>query len=583
MNVRLTAILSLAAAFLGLLILFWDRDGDTARERLEKARRAFRFNPARVDRLLIESSDLAIECRLRDGQWHLVRPIASRADPVAIERLLGALQELPRGNIILPPRRAPEAYAPYGLDHPRSRISIIEGTATNQILIGRRTPLGDGVYVRQSDHAGLARLDLSLLELIPNSADALRDRSLLSGDAASIERLDIRSPAGYIQLARNGQGEWRMFQPFTARADTAAVSALIEQLLACSVSLFVQDAVSDFAPYGLNSQSAVTAVLNTDSGNGSQMLSFGDPLPNAPSLVYARLQAEPSIYAVPLQIREALLIRPDSLRDRRIPGIGPETIRRIRIDEAEQLLEFSRDEDDLWHIEAPLRAPAEPEAIQTLLHSWSEVRLSDFEPISPTSPPPSFTRTIRIDSRDPKTPPVVLHLGPHPEQAGTARISIEGESSTAIAAPGCLLDFPMDPLQYRSLEVLSIPVDDIAGLRLTTPEQSIQLDRDPTTGQWTPPVPWLDNLLTALSPLRADSIITAENASSFLTNGWPQPELTLTVQMRGQSELAITLLVGPETPSTGSRPARIRGRNLFFTLSPITVEALSPPLPPGTE
>jgi len=581
MNLRLTAILSLIAAVLLLLILFWDRDGDTARERLEQARRAFRFNPERVEGLLIESSDLSIKCILKDGQWHLIHPITSRADPVAIERLLGALQELPRGNIILPQRRDPDAYTPYGLDNPRTRISIIEGTATNQILIGRRTPLGDGVYVRQSDHAGLARLQLSLLELIPNSADALRDRSLLSGDAAAIERLDIRSPAGYIQLARNGGGNWRMFQPFTARADTAGVSALIENLLACSVSQFVQDGVSDLAPYGLNSQSAVTAVLNTDSGNGSQMLSFGDPLPNAPALVYARLQAENSIYAVPATVRDALLIRPDSLRDRRIPGTEPEEIQRVRIEEGERLLEFSQDDDDQWHLTAPLRARADNNAIEALLQSWSKVRLTDFESSCSTSPPPPFIRTIEILTQDPKVPPVFLHLGPCNVNNEAVRIQIDGDSAAATATPSVLLDFSLDPLRYHSRDLASIPPEDIASLHITTPSQTIQLDRNADTGEWTPAVPWLRDLLNALTPLRADSILSEDAAAKVVMES--QPALTLTVQRRGQSGLGFTLIVGKEETQSGARPAKIRGRDVVFTLSPITFEALTPPATEDTK
>jgi len=583
MNLRLTAILSLAAAFLGLLIVFWDRDGDTARERLEQARRAFRFNPARVDRLLIESDTLSIDCRLKDGQWMLFRPIVSRADPIAIERLLGALQELPRGNIILPPRHTPEAYAPYGLDHPRTRISIIEGSATNQILVGRRTPLGDGVYVRQSDHPGLARLNLSLLELIPNSADALRDRSLLKGSVASIERLDIRSPTGYIQLARNEDGEWRMFQPFTARADTAMVSALIEKLLACTITQFVQDAVGDLAPYGLNGPGAVTAVLNTASGNGSQMLSFGDPLPNIPSLVYARLQAEPSIYAVPLEVRQALLVHPDTLRDRRIPGMEPENIQRVRIEEDETLLEFSRDTEGNWRIDAPIRAPADEEVVQALLRSWTEVRLGDFTASTPTSPPPALPRTIQIFGPDSQKAPVVLHLGPCPEQEDSIHLRIDGDSSVGIATPASLLTFPLDPLPYRSRNLLAIPPDDIATLRIATPAQTIQLDRDSATGQWSPSVPWLNTVLSALAPLRAETFLTGEEARSVLDVAWPQPFLTLTVQMRGQSGLGFTLLIGPEENESGNRPARIRGRDLAFTLSPLTVEALTPPSPPDSK
>jgi len=583
MNLRLTAALSALAAILGLLILFWDRDGDTARERLEQARRAFRFNPERVDRLRIESNDLSIECELKDGQWMLVYPITSRADPVAIERLLGALQELPRGNIILPPRRNPEAYTPYGLDNPRTRISIIEGTSTNQILIGRRTPLGDGVYVRQSDNTGLARLNLSLLELIPNSADALRDRSLLSGTAAAIERLDIRSPAGYIQLARNENGDWRMFQPFTARADTAAVSALIEQLLTCSVSQFVQDAVSDLAPYGLNSQSAVTAVLNTDSGNGSQMLSFGDPLPNAPTLVYARLQAEQSIYAVPLEVREALLIKPETLRDRRIPGTEPAQAQRVRIEDGETILEFSRDEEDQWQIVVPMRAPADSDAIHELLQRWTKVRLTDFESSVSTSPPPPFSRTIQIETRNSKRHPVLLHVGPCTLEPDATRIQIDGDSAAAMAKPNDLLNFPLDPLRYHTKELATIPADDIASIQITTPTKSIQLDRNPDTGQWTPDVPWLENLLAVLSPLRAERIMPTEEAQAYLDSEWPPARLTLTVQRRGQSGLGFTLIVGEEEGSTGSRPAKIRGRDLVFTLSPITFDALTPPSTEDTE
>jgi len=575
MNLRLTAALTALAAVLGLLILFWDRDGDTARERLEQARRAFRFNPERVDRLRIESNDLSIECELKDDQWMLVHPITSRADPVAIERLLGALQELPRGNIILPPRRNPEAYTPYGLDDPRTRISIIEGTSTNQILIGRRTPLGDGVYVRQSDNAGLARLNLSLLELIPNSADALRDRSLLSGAAAAIERLDIRSPAGYIQLARNENGDWRMFQPITARADTAAVSALIEQLLTCSISQFVQDAVSDLAPYGLNSQSAVTAVLNTDSGNGSQMLSFGDPLPNAPTLVYARLQAEQSIYAVPLEIREALLIKPETLRDRRIPGTEPEQVQRVRIEDGETILEFSRDAEDQWQIDVPLRAPADSDAIHDLLQRWTKVRLTDFESSVSTSPPPPFARTIQIETRNPKMDPILLHVGPCTRNEKATRIQIDGDSAAAMATPNDLLDFSLDPLRYHSKELLSIPPEDITSIQLTTPSQSIQLNRNPETGQWTPDVPWQEHLLAALSPLWADSILTGTSAAQAVVD--QNPALTLTVQRRGQSGLGFTLVVGKKETDGGSRPAKIRGRDVIFTLSPITLEALTPP------
>ncbi|MGD9781322.1 MAG: DUF4340 domain-containing protein [Kiritimatiellia bacterium] len=580
MNFRLTGILALVAAGLGLLIAFWDRDDDTARARMERARRAFRFEPARVDRLRIESGDLSIECRLHGRQWHLVRPMDARADSIAIERLLDALQELPRGDIVLPSRRAENPYAPYGLDDPRASISIIEGSITNRILIGRRTPLGDGIYVRQSDHAGLARIDTSLLGLLPAGAEALRDRSLLSGTPAAIERLDVRGPSGYVQLARQPDGAWRMFQPFTARADSATVAALVEQLLSCSVVQFVQDAVADLAPYGLDGQSALTAVVNTDSGDGSQVLAIGDPLPNATNLVYARLQAETSVYAVPAAVRQALLVRPDDLRDRRIPGTDPNAIARVRIEEGESVLEFARADGDSWQLLSPVRAPAEPAAIDDLLRLWANVRLTAFETKAPSNAPP-FARTIRIERQPAGSAPVVLRLGPHPGDPASARIAIEGDSSVALSAPPSLLDFTLDSLAYRSRDILSLPLGDVAEIRVATADQTIQAACDSATGAWSPDAPWIPRVLAALSPLRAESLLA--QGPQAAREGLDPPYLSIEVGLRGQTGLATLLLVGDELSPGGPRRAAIRGRDLAFALSPDTVEALRPSPPENAE
>ncbi len=574
MNVRLTGILALVAALLALLIAFWDRDDTDERQRLEQARRAFRFDAERVDRLVIQSAQLTLECHRQAGRWHLRHPISARADSVAIERLLGALQELPRGNIILPPRRAEHPYAPYGLDEPRASIAIIEGVTTNWILIGRRTPLGDGVYVRQSDHPGLARVSTSVIDLLPASPETLRDRSLLTGAPAAIHRLDIRGPSGFIQLARDARGQWRLFQPFSARADSAAVSGLIEQLLACSIVQFVQDGVSDLAPYGLDPQAAITALLNADSGEGSQMLAFGDPLPNAPTLVFARLQAEPSVYAVPQSVRQALLIRPEDLRDRHIPGLAAEGIRTFRIEQGEQVLELARDGAGGWEILEPLRAPAEAHAVEALLQSWSAVRLVAFESATPDPQPPA-TRVLHIERQDARLPPVILRLSPMPDQPDRVRTEIDGDSAVSISSPARLLEFPIDPLLYRSRDIFSIPTNDIASIQVQYNHSSIRADRDPATGQWTPAEPWIARLMEAMTPLRAEQLLPSGAESA--DDGFASPYLTVTLRLQGQSGLAVTLVVGSEHSPGGNRNAMLRGRDLRFTLSPQTVEALHPP------
>ena len=579
MNFRLTGILALAVLLLGVAIAFWDRDEDTARQRLEQARRAFRFDAARVDRLVLESDNVSLECVRRGRQWHLVRPLAARADPVAIERLLGALQELPRGDLLLPPRRAANDLAPYGFAPPRARIAIVEGTATNWIEIGRRTPLGDGIYVRQPAQAGMVRIPPDLLDLLPASAAAWRDRALLAGESAGIQRLDLRTPAGDLQLVRTDRSGWRLFQPFSARADSAAVSAMIEKLLACSAVQFVQDNVADLAPYGLDGASAVVAALNTDTGDGTQMLSVGSPLPHDPALVYARLHGETSVYAVPEEIRRALLVPPDQLRDRRLPVPDPADIRTLAVESGDQRLVLTQAEEGAWRLEYPLRAPADTESVNGLLKHWAALRLGPLEN-GPPDENGGWTRTIRIDGRSDRAPAAGLRVAPAP--GGGARLAIAGDSAVAHMDSPDLLDFTLDPLAYRSRDVLAVLPDDVAAVELAFAGQTWRQERDPATGGWNGSAAWIPDLLAVLAPLRAEALVGPDSPAARSLDR-TAPFLTLTLHLAGQSGLATTLWIGPELAPGGPRLATLRGRELLFTLSPRTVLALLPPAPAPAE
>lgn len=573
MNLRLTAILAAIAALLGLAVAFWGRDDDLTRSRYEQARRAFRFDAPRIERLLIQTDDLDLECQRQQDHWRLIRPVEARADAVAIERLLGGLHDLSRGDIILPPRHSPDPYGPYGLNAPRIRLALVEGAATNQILIGRRTPLGDGVYVRQAEQAAIARLHADLLGLLPTSVEAMRDRSLLNAEAAAIDRLDIRSSTGFIQLARDGDGTWRMFQPVTARVDSTAIGALIENLLAGHIVQFVQDGVSDLAPYGLDNHGAITVVLSSDTHHGTQMLALGDPLPNAPTLVYARLQAEPSVYAVPAELRTTLDVRPDDLRDRRLPSLPPQAIQHVRIADGEAGLEFTRDETGQWLMLAPVQTPADSDAVDALLQSWGDIRIAAFE-FPPLTNPPPLTRSLWIDMRDARYPPVGVQMGRHPQNTNQFRLVMDDDPLVAIASPPRLIDRPLDPFLYRSREVLAIPPADLEEIQIRTPDQSLTVVRQPSTGGWAPDAPWLERVRVQLTLLRAQAIFARQDTGDM---GFDAPYLSLTVRLRGQTGLAATLVVGTETTPGGPRWATLRGRDFVFTLAPEAVAALSPP------
>lgn len=580
---RATPLLALLVVLLGTYLLVWERDDRMDRADLSRTRRLLRIEPDRVDALSVEGPSGRFLCRRLGDGWILDEPFSARADASRIQQLLAALRELPRGELVFPDRRDRDAYARYGLEPPQATLGLVQGSSTNRLLVGRRSPLGDGLYVRMDGLAAVVRIPTALLDLLPASPDAMRSRTLLRGEPSAVGRLELRNDSGYIHLARPPGGAWRILQPVATRADPVPIDSLVRELLACSIVQFVQDGVSDFTPYGLDSPNALSAILDAQGGLGSQTLFLGDPLASAPDLVYARLQGENSVYAVPDTAARALAVKLDDLRDRRIPGLAlPARIQAIRVEGDGAVLELRREPDGTWQIERPRRVPADSDAVNALLSAWAGVRISAFEPppappaasALPPPPAPAYTRSILITLQD-SPDPILLRVGPANSPEGACRIRIDGESSSAIAEPAALLDFPIDAVPYQSLDILSIPPSDVVAVDFKSPGRSFSVRRDSATGDWVRPPDGFDDVLSALSPLRAAAWIPEPGAPPA-----DPPFATLRITQSGGTALSNTLLFH----SDGT--VFLRGRPTPFRLpddSPLLRWLAAPADPAGTE
>lgn len=572
---RTTLILAVFAALLAIAIRIGEWDDDSEKSRIMQARSAFRFDPSRATALSIRTDAYDILCERHGSQWIMQAPLQARADNAAIERLLGALSEVPRGEIVLPAHRAEtDGYAPYGLDLPRARIWIADGARTNALLIGRRSPLGDGIYVRREGTEGIARTSGAILSRLPGTPADLRSRLLLSGAPGAVSRLEIRGPYGYIQLVRTEAGFWQMLQPIRARADAAVVARILETLYACSIVQFAQDNVTDFTPYGLRDESTLTAMINTDRAGANQILAFGEALPNASPLVYARLQAEASVYAVPGTARDALQLKPEALRARDLPPIPPESLLTIRIEEGGAAIILEKDPaTGDWAITSPIRTKADLQTVENIASVWQAATITHFA----TNTEHLYPRTLTLRQNTPAGPIThTLHLSP--DETDTHTLAwLEGETTPFQLAGRALLDLALDPLHYRTRDIIHIPPEDIAALSLSLTGSEAPPIRHPaeaaTNDAATPPV-WLRDLSILLAPLQAAQILQSD---------YTPPEkprkgtLQLAIRHHGQTALHTTLMIEPRAKD-GTATAYLIGSTLRFTLPPETTRILFAPL-----
>ncbi len=595
---RAIGALFLVAAALAAYIAFVERRGETTDQKRERARRAVRFDPDRVDWLRVESTGGVIECRREGGEWFMVAPTRAPADAGGIQRILFGLETLPRGAVITAAdRRARNAvWADYGLEKPRATFALGGGGGEITLHVGLDTPLAE-LYVRVGEGEELLTTSTNLLGLIPAGAADLRDRALFHGSPSDIRRLQIKRADGFLQFARGEQGEWTLQQPVAGRADRAAVEQALELLLRARIQEFVRDGTTETAPYGFDDSAIEVTLDSGGSGSAGATVQLGRPTETNPELLYARFKGSDSVVAVASALRSHLAVRTDDWRDRRLLPWDPGEIVALRIARGDRELAFQRGTNG-WDIASPAAGEGDPAAVEALLREWTSTRIEEFLDTAPTgAPPPSIESPLcRVilglgaAAAPTNAPPPVPAPPPRPERVSVtvdvaAAASVPGFVLARVAPPGAFFHIRpkadvftgTDPLPYRRRDLLALPREDILRLTLVHggTEQAVEQD---AAGTWTAATPGaavlkpaLERRLAVLARLRAAGLI-AENPASLAPYGLDPPVAALSVGLRGEAGLVKTLLIGR---STGSGTyAMIRGQDVVFVVDDETAAVL---------
>ena len=572
---RSSAFLLLAAAFLSAFVFLFDRDF-SADSRSDAARRAFRFDPSRV--LSVSFSWPASEtvvCERRAKLWRITAPVDARADSNRIDEFLEALAAIPADDLSLLARNDPDSAAAYGFSPPRLAIALNTGSATNTLLVGRSSPIGNGVFVRRTDHDGVLRIPESALARLPRNINDLRSSVLLSADPSSVCRIDVQQPgAAYLQIDRlSSSHPWRL-QPNSRRADPAAISDFLSALLSASVTRFVSDDAPDLSAYALDPQSATVVSIATDNGNASQAIAFGNPLPDNSDLVFARLLSEHSVYAVPAAALHAIRRRPEELLDTRLAALSsPALFTHFRASSPSQSLELAYNADSAaWSILRPLRAPADPSAVSALFLALSSLRILSFDSTPPPDAPPILSLSVSL-AAEPEPHRIDFFSSPDDPSSIDRILYVDPPVSTnpvsARLAPPGLPKIDLSPVLYASRSVLALAETNIVSISLSAPDRQLKLVADPLSGDWAKH-PDLRSVLDDLSDLRAAEWLPGPNLPP------DAPTATLTLSLSGLRASSYTFTIA----SNGV--VAFRGHPNAFRLpqdSPLLLWAFPPPDP----
>ncbi|MFC1461506.1 DUF4340 domain-containing protein [Verrucomicrobiota bacterium] len=603
MHYKTTCILLLAVCVTGcfIWIVEW-KTGSQDRPRMRE-QRLMNIEPEKMSYVSFYRGGTFIECVNEHGQWFINRPIRARADNSEIHHLLAIMEMLPKGEAItLSERQARElTLDDYGLADPRARVVLGEKEHRRKLTIGGDSPLKDAVYVRLNNEEEVIATSTNVLNIIPFRVDDIRDRRLLRGSPSYVTRLEIkRHDRPMLQLVKEG-AQWILYKPVIARADWVKISSLLDHLFSIRVQEFVSETMADPEAYGLSDDEAILRInLWQRQEQDGEKVFFGKDADGEGGMVYANRMGSSSICAVRKSMVESVRVNASDLRDSRIYFMATDSIKFIRVEAGDSILQLHKLDGSGWQIVKPNQWPAHARAVTDLLNRLNALRIAAFvdgtvtnlqvlgldkparvirlaDSLSPsgtatqgveqiTVPPVRSERSLRLSNVRPGQEYVHAQFEDEPQvyQISAAAASTFSIDSLAYRDPMVLV---LDPLAVRTIT-----------LRKDGAEQCVKRD---ASGSWKPVLPAsgevdrtvIRDILAQVTGLGV-SRFECSGIKNLSVYGLQNAPVSLTFGLTGEEGLQKSVVIGERSEDLGVY-AMLQGQDVVFVLEKEIVDLLT--------
>jgi hypothetical protein len=445
------------------------------------------------------AGQLEIRADRTNGGWQLTKPVAFPAQSANIEGLLEALEQLTSQTPITPQelKQRSKTDAVFGFDTPQFSLTLQQGDARRQILIGLLTALRDQVFLRVVGDDKIYLVDANLLKLLPRQANNWRNTAFISLKGLTFDRLAVTSGTRFFELQREATNKvWRMTQPMKARADNPKIDDLLQKMQSLRASKFVTDEPqADLASFGL--QPAELELVIGQGTNDLLSLQFGRSPTNDPSVVYARQRNQKSIVLIAKEQLGSLVTKDqlntwrvdhEDFQDRYLISSTAGTVGTIQA-RGDARFAVQRQTNDTWRVIEPENFAADTGLVRDLLAGLTGLQVAEFTKGVVTElgltnfglASPARQYILRnSDTNNPgaTTNPVVAQLDFGAVSNNLIYVRRADENSVSAVKLGDYQRLPKAGWQLRDRRIWSFTTNDVIRVTIRQDGKTRQINRD---------------------------------------------------------------------------------------------------------
>jgi hypothetical protein len=223
--------------------------------------KVFALDKSKVKELdLAPSGGPAVHLSKEGEAWSLTAPAPPMAaDSGEAESLLTTLETLEVQEVVT---ESPGALAEYGLDPPRTAVSVLLQGASEplKLLLGDKSPDGGALYAKVPTRPRVFTVPAYVESSFSKKPFDLRDRDVLHVKRDAVRTLEVQGPEGAYALARDEKGEWAFTRPLKTRAGRWSVDGLLGTLEGLRMESIAAEDAADLKPFGLDKPARVVTL-----------------------------------------------------------------------------------------------------------------------------------------------------------------------------------------------------------------------------------------------------------------------------------------------------------------------------------
>ena len=392
----------------------------------------------------------------------------------------------------------------------------------------------------------------------------------------AVEAVTISRGQEVIKLARDATDGWMLIEPVRAKAEDRSVDEVLDGLVEGKRDKVITEQAADVADFGLKEPSIVVQATVKDVGTPI-ILNIGARTPTMGGY-YAREGEQSKILMVPTSLYNKFDKTVFNLRDKTVLTLDQTQVKRVEVQQGDQVIVVESEGDKGWKMVAPLEAKADKTKVNDLISTVNAAKVKEFLDDAPQDlakyglHPPRWRLTFFIgDDRAEKS----LLLGDE-DTAKSGLNAKRGAMDNVFLVETKLLEkLPKAVSDWRDRALMAVKRDGMERVEIRDGDSTLEVVCVENCGKipddrWQLKQPLeakadavkVRTLLRNLEELKVKSF-TSEAATDLSPYGLDHPTAQVDIWLKDTSE-PVTVLLGREDPDNGGRYLKLAERPAVY-------------------